>query len=147
MTVKNQTTTENLQPEECISYRLRRAGRMAAKFYDNALKPSGLRNTQFALLATIYKAGEISIGDLSEATVTDGTTLTRNLEVVIRRELVENIEIEDGRVRLVRLTQLGNKTFKEAVPLWREAQEHALRILEPGSWTKMMGQLEKIEEI
>lgn len=120
---------------------------MAAKFYDNALKPSGLRNTQFALVALIHQIGETSIGDLSEASATDGTTLTRNLDVLVRRGLVENIDIDDGRVRLVRLTELGVKKFEDTFPLWREAQQQALKTLEPGSWTEMRAQLQKIEEI
>jgi len=145
MTDKTPTSTENLLPGDCVSYRLRRAGRIAAKFYDNELKPSGLRNTQFALMASLNRLGETSIGDLSEALATDGTTLTRNLEVLVRRGLIENVEADDGRVRNVRLTELGNVTFEEALPLWQEAQQQVLKALEPEPWTGVRAQLHKIE--
>jgi len=141
----NPTFTEHLQPADCVSYRLRRAGRIAAKFYDNALKPCGLRNTQFTLVASLHRLGETNIGDLSEALATDGTTLNRNLEILVRRGLIENVETDDARVRNVRLTELGHETFEEAIPLWREAQQQVLKTLEPESWKTMMAQLNEIE--
>ena len=145
MTESRLTTAHANQPVGCVSYRLRRAARKAARFYDDALRPSGLRNTQFTLLASLNRLGETSIGDLSEELAIDGTTLTRNLEILVRRGLVENIAAEDARVRNVRLTGLGKETFEEAVPLWREAQQHLLEALESKRWTGMRAQLRKIE--
>ncbi len=145
MTESRLPTAHANQPVDCVSYRLRRAARKAARFYDDALRPSGLRNTQFTLLASLNRLGETSIGDLSEELAIDGTTLTRNLEILVRRGLVENIAAEDARVRNVRLTGLGKETFEEAVPLWREAQQHLLEALEPKRWTGMRAQLRKIE--
>ena len=145
MTESKLTAAHANQPVDCVSYRLRRAARKAARFYDTALRPSGLRNTQFALLGALDVLGETSIGDLSEEFAIDATTLTRNLEILVRRGLVENIAAEDARVRNVRLTGLGKETYDEAVPLWREAQEHVLEALEPKRWTGMRAQLRQIE--
>ncbi len=145
MTESSLASTNALEPVDCVSYRLRRAARITAKSYDNALRPIGLRNTQFTLLASLNRLGEMSIGDLSEALAVDGTTLTRNLEVLVRRGLVENIAADDARVRNVRLTDLGKETFEEAVPLWRNAQQHVLEALEPERWIGMRAQLRQIE--
>ena len=145
MTESRLTAAHANQPVDCVSYRLRRAARKAARFYDDALRPSGLRNTQFTLLGALDVLGETSIGDLSEELAIDGTTLTRNLEILVRRGLVENIAADDARVRNVRLTGLGKETYEEAVPLWREAQQHVLEALEPKRWTGMTAQLRKIE--
>ncbi len=145
MTKRNPTSGNELEPVECVCYRLRRAARVAAKAYDNALKPSGLRNTQFTLLASLNRLGETSIGDLADVLAIDGTTLTRNLEILVRRGLVENIVADDARVRYVRITKLGKQTYKEALPLWRKAQRQALNALEPKRWTGMRAQLHKIE--
>lgn len=134
-----------LQPTDCVSYRLRRAARIAGKCYDDALRPSGLRNTQFTLLASLDWLGETSIGDLSEELAIDGTTLTRNLEVLVRRGLVENVTAEDARMRHIRLTDLGQQTYKKALPLWRKAQQRVLDTLEPGRWHEITQQLRKIE--
>lgn len=145
MTNNIPASADFLEPVECISYRLRRAARTAAKFYDNALRPSGLRNTQFTLLVSLDDLGETSIGDLSEKLAIDGTTLTRNLEVLVRRGLVENIEADDARIRKVRLTGLGKETYEAAAPLWREAQNHVLGVVEPECWKGMRTQLRQIE--
>lgn len=130
---------------DCVSYRLRRAARVAAKFYDNALRPCGLRNTQFTLLSALDHLGETSIGDLSEELAIDATTLNRNLEVLTRRKLVKNIAVDDGRVRAVRLTAAGARVFAEAKPLWRAAQRKMLRAIGGGEWTDMQSRLHKIE--
>ena len=136
-----------LKPMDCVSFGLRKASRIATKFYDDALRPSGLRNTQFALLGALDNLGEASIGDLSERLATDGTTLTRNLEILVRRGLVENLEAEDGRVRNVRRTDLGKATYDEAVPLWREAQKLVLDALGQTRWKEMRSELRKIEAV
>ena len=145
MTESRLTAAHADQPVDCVSYRLRRAARKAARFYDTALRPSGLRNTQFSLLGALDVLGETSIGDLSEEFAIDATTLTRNLEILVRRGLVENIAAEDARVRNVRLTNLGKETYDQAVPLWREAQRHVLEALEPKRWTGLRAQLRQIE--
>lgn len=129
----------------CVSYRLRRAARTAAKLFDRALKPVGLRNTQFTLLASLSFNGEISIGDMSDELAIDATTLNRNLEVLIRRGLVENIEAEDGRVRNLRWTAAGKTAFAEALPLWRQAQKQALGGLGAAHWVEIREDLREIE--
>lgn len=145
MTDSNIPTAKELEPGYCISYRLRRAARLAAKSYDNALRPSGLRNTQFTLLTSLSGGDEISIGDLSETLAIDGTTLTRNLEILVRRGYIENLAGDDARVRNVRLTGAGKAAHEAALPLWREAQRNVLKTIKPESWTEMTTQLSKIE--
>lgn len=130
---------------DCVSYRLRRAARKAGSFYDGALRPVGLRNTQFTLLSALDYLGEISIGDLSVELATDATTLNRNLAVLIRRGLVEDRKTEDGRIRNVQLTQEGRGLLKEALPIWRAAQRRILETVEPGDWAEMCMNLREIE--
>ncbi len=146
MTKSRLTSTNALEPMDCVCYRLRRAARLAAKTYDGALKPTGLRNTQFALLGSLNKLGESSIGELSDSLATDGTTLTRNLEVLVRRGLIEDVAADDARVRVIRVTELGKKTYVAALPLWREAQKQVLEAVGSKRWTEMRVELDKIEE-
>ena len=145
MTENSHISDKALQPVNCVCYRLRRAARLAAKTYDGALKPTGLRNTQFALLGSLNQLGEPSIGELSERLATDGTTLTRNLEVLVRRGLVEDVAADDARVRVIRLTKLGKKTYDAALPLWCEAQKHVLGAVGSKRWTEMRVELDKVE--
>ncbi len=139
-------TADSLEPTECFSYRLRRAARVAAKYYDNALKPVGLRNTQFTLLGALDLLGEMSIGDLSQELATDATTLNRNLEVLVRQGLVENSVSDDARVRKVRLTGAGKHKYAQALPLWQRTQEHLLASVDARRWSQMRQHLQSIEE-
>ncbi len=133
------------EPGDCVSYRLRRAARKAASFYDAALRPIGLRNTQFTVLGALDHLGEISIGDLSAELATDATTLNRNLAVLIRRGLVEDRKTEDGRIRNVRITREGRNTFKRALPVWQSAQHRVLEAVSSNDWANMRTNLREIE--
>ncbi len=134
------------QPGECISYRLRRAARAIARHYDKALKPAGVRNTQFTLLNTLDMEDDITIGDMAKILGIDATTLTRNLDVLVRRGLVENIRSDDARERHIRLSSTGKEAFTVALPLWQTAQQILLDSLKNNSWPETMQTLNSIEQ-
>ncbi|MEP5179494.1 MAG: MarR family winged helix-turn-helix transcriptional regulator [Rhizobiaceae bacterium] len=135
-----------MSPTACVSFRLRRAARVVAKSYDAALKPVGLRNTQFTLLAVLVMNGPQNIGQLSVALATDGTTLTRNLEVLVRRGLVEDAGFEDDeRVRVVQITDQGAALYQQALPLWQATQQEMLDIVGMKDWQQMAELLQLVE--
>lgn len=66
----------------CTCARLRRLTRRMTALYDRELAPTGLRLTQYSLLATLRREGGavgIAVSDLAAAMDMDRTTLTRNL--------------------------------------------------------------------
>ena len=139
-------TTAPLEPGNCISYRLRRAARMTAKKFDAAMRPLGIRNTQFTLLAALDEMGAISIGALSEALATDSTTLNRNLEILARRGFVKDGSGTDGRVRTASLTGQGRAVYKQVLPVWRATQTELLSAISGDRWPEMISELAKIEK-
>ena len=53
----------------------------------------------------------------------DPTTLNRNLKPLLAKGMVKNaIDPADGRIRIVRVTEKGLGTLREALPRWRDAQ-------------------------
>jgi DNA-binding MarR family transcriptional regulator len=108
----------------CIGFNVRRTDRVLTQFYDEMLTPSGLSAPQFGLLATIAQAAPVSINHLAETMNMDRTTLTRNLDLLVKQGLVQNGENEDRRVRLVLLTGEGQQALERAWPLWEQAQAH-----------------------
>jgi DNA-binding MarR family transcriptional regulator len=115
-----------MERNRCNCAALRKASRHMTLFYDAALEPSGLRSTQFALLAEIRRRGDAapSIGDLAEALVIDQSTVGQNLRPLQRDGLVTLERDEaDRRSRLVKLTRAGRSRLAGAQPLWRAAQE------------------------
>ena len=133
------------RPENCINYRLRRAARATARIYDDALRPIGLRNTQFTVLAAIQDRKEIAIGELADLLAVDATTLTRNLDLMAKKGWVSNAPAEDGRMRRATLTEAGDAVLSEAWPLWKAAQDRVAVTLESTTLAPLFGQLDRIE--
>ncbi len=102
---------------------------MVTQLYDEALKPAGVRATQFPVLATLGSAGPISINRLADRIVMDRTTLTRNLKPLERDGLIAVRPGDDLRVREVSLTAKGRKTLDRAYPLWERVQARLRRQL------------------
>ena len=106
----------------CTCANLRKASRAVTQVYDAALQPTGLKATQFTLLATLATFGDLPLTRLAEALVMDRTTLTRNLKPLVGKGLVDVARDDDQRVRRIGLTPSGRIAFDEALPHWRNAQ-------------------------
>jgi DNA-binding MarR family transcriptional regulator len=107
----------------CACFSLRKAARAVTILYDDVLRPTGLRATQFALLSITQALGSVTVGQLAEHAVIDRTTLTRNLRALERRGLVRIRAGKDRRVREVQMTPRGEEAWASAVPRWYEAQQ------------------------
>ena len=132
---------------ECICANLRRATRAVTKLYDEALKPAGLKVTQFGLLGSIMALGSPTLSELAEAMVVDRTTLTRNLEILEARGLVLSEEGADRRERRLRLTQEGGAAISAAYPLWQAAQERVTELAGRATWNAAVPVLHKLASI
>lgn len=106
----------------CACFNLRKATRALTQMYDDALRPAGLRTTQFTLLHAIRVAGPVTVRRLATAVVMDRTTLTRDLRPLERQGLVSVAPGEDRRERKVDLTPKGAQVISQAIPLWEKAQ-------------------------
>jgi len=108
---------------ECHCLAVRRAARQVTRFYDRVLQPSGLRTTQFSILASLHKSGPMTINHLAEALALDRTTLGRNILPLLRDGLVvANRRNQDRRSKSVHVTGTGAARLKMALRLWSEAQ-------------------------
>ena len=74
--------TDSLPSLPCMCATLRRASRALTQLYDEALRPLGLRATQFTVLQALSLTGEVSQRDLGQLLAMDSTTLTRTLEIL-----------------------------------------------------------------
>jgi len=108
--------------ERCLWQRTRAAARAITRYYDDELRPTGLRATQLGVLVGIAAKGELSISALSDELGMDRTTLTRNLRPLQERSLVALSPEGRHRARLVRLTPAGERSLAEAVTHWERAQ-------------------------
>lgn len=133
-----------IPPQKCVCATLRKATRSITQLYDNALRPSGIRATQFHTLAEIRAAGEATVTELTRLLLMDQTTLTRSLALLERDGLLKIVPKPDGRLKSVRLSKKGEQKLLAALPLWAEVQTRVLETLEAGAWdnlSKQLGQL------
>lgn len=128
----------------CACANLRQATRAITQFYEEALKPTGLRATQFTLLTAIATCEVVSITRLADILVMDRTTLTRNLKPLKKKGLIESMQGEDRRKRFVTLTPKGESTLENALPLWETAQTRVVEVLGQQQFTGLLQELGSI---
>lgn len=137
-------TINQLHPIQCTCFNLRRAARVVTRIFDEGLRPSGLRSTQFSILAVLNGVGSSTINELAKALVMDRTTLARNLKPLETHGLVEVISGKDLRTRLVALTPAGRKLLARALPLWEQTQRDVIDRLGDGPWYNLMERLQQV---
>lgn len=127
--------TLRIMPNEhaglCCATAMRKASRRITQFYDDALAPSGLRSTQYAILAELDARAQCppTLQELADALVLDRSALGHNLKPLERDGLIgQQQSIEDRRRRLITLSAEGRATFEHAQDLWKHAQDHFLEV-------------------
>ena len=131
----------------CVCNTLRMATRVVTQLYDDVLRPSGLRVTQFSMLAAIARLEEANLRQLEEALAIDQTTLTRSLGLLERDGLTERSAHPDRRIKAMRLTARGRAVLRTARPLWSRAQEMVLRELGSKGWADARRRLAHLRDV
>jgi DNA-binding MarR family transcriptional regulator len=111
---------------QCACSAARRKSRELTRFYDETMRGSGVRVSQFSLLATLIQTGPMAATRLAEFLGLERTTLTRNLRPLLRDGFVRIDEGADRRVHKVAITRKGEEAARWAFPFWKKAQDAAL---------------------
>ena len=114
--------TDLTEAETCHCNLLRKAARRVSAIYDQELAGSGLRITQYALLAEIERSGPLSITRLAALMVMERNGLGHTLRPLERDGLVVTVTGKDRRSRTVSLTELGQRRLADLHPCWQRAQ-------------------------
>jgi DNA-binding MarR family transcriptional regulator len=111
----------NLSDCNCLA--VRQAARYVTQLYDRHLAASGLRTSQYGILAKLKRHGPMAINELAAELVIDRTTLGRNIRPLERDGLIAiSPGRTDRRVKELRLTAAGGERFDETRKAWIEAQ-------------------------
>jgi DNA-binding MarR family transcriptional regulator len=117
------TAETRLGAEQCKCLAVRQAARHITQLYDQCLAPSGLRTTQFSILAKLKRLGPMTINALAADLVMDRTTLGRNILPLQREGLIAVVKRSaDRRSKELRVTEAGSERLRVAVKGWAEAQ-------------------------
>lgn len=136
--------TQELDVALCLCDTLRSTARAVTQVYDGALRPAGLKATQFALLVQAASMGPVESWRLAEALGLDKTTFSRNIRPLARRGLVAIKPGEDRRTRLVRVTPAGEQLLQEAAERWRSVQASFKKRLRAGEFDRTLRQLRRV---
>ena len=107
--------------DTCLCHNARMASRVITRAYDEALRPTGLRATQVAVLAAVGARGALSIKSLANSLEMERTTLTRNLRPLEEQGHVAIAPEGRHRSRVLTLTKSGQAALLKALPLWQAA--------------------------
>jgi DNA-binding MarR family transcriptional regulator len=118
----------------CLCASVRRAARALTQHYEEAVRPLGLRATQFTLLQTLSLTGEVSQRKLGQILAIDSTTLTRTLDTMRRAGWILRRRGEDRREWRLRLSPAGGEMLKKALPAWKKTQKELAGQLGDGRW-------------
>jgi DNA-binding MarR family transcriptional regulator len=122
----------------CACATLRRAARALTQLYEEALRPFGLRSTQFTILQALSFTGEITQGELGRILAMDSTTLTRTLEIMRRQGWITKRRGKDRREWRLQLAANGKAQFARALPAWQNIQENVKRRMGAEPWEQLM---------
>lgn len=118
----------------------RRNRRIAQK-----LRPFGVTMPKWRVLAVLHERPTATMTQLADFTTIERTTLTRNLDQMVRDGLVERcVDSHDRRSIRVHLTPQGARIFRRILPLVIEENDYSTRGLSPEAFVEFRRTLSRI---
>jgi DNA-binding MarR family transcriptional regulator len=116
-----------LTPEEdilanCMVGRLRMITRLVSQKFEKALKAYGLKAGQLTLLALVAKYQPITASALTQLSVLQKSTLSRELAVLSKHNLVL-MQDNGTQKKPVVLTEKGRELLNNIWPFWQQAHK------------------------
>ncbi len=108
-------------PLPCTGGRLRKLTRRMTSFYEQHMRQTGLKLSQYSVLMNLTIEPQ-TLQELAARLEMDRTTLTRALRPLVDNGWVSQVEGQDQRQRRLILTTEGHRFRKQANQVWREAQ-------------------------
>ncbi|SAL84925.1 MarR family transcriptional regulator [Caballeronia arvi] len=138
---------------DCYCTQFRRSANQLTSIYDEALRPVGLKITQFSLLRALERLGVATYNEIAAEAALDKTTISRNLKVLINAGWV-SVSVspeEDARYRSARLSKEGVKQLRSAEPYWQIAQrrveDDVQRFLKGPANKQLLEALESLQQV
>jgi DNA-binding MarR family transcriptional regulator len=122
----------------CFCANIRRASRVITQIYDEAMRPLGLRMTQFSILQALSLTGPKLQGDLAEFLALDSTAFTRAAQLLRKRGWLKTVKGKDGRERWVSLSKSGEAELARIRPAWEAVQKEVRSMLGEERWSSLI---------
>jgi DNA-binding MarR family transcriptional regulator len=128
----------------CACASLRRAARAVTQLYDEALRATGLRVTQFTLLQVLQRRGEVTQAEIGDFLALDSTTLSRTLRPLETKNWIRSRPGEDRRERYWSITATGLRKLESALPAWETRQSKLRKHFGDTRWQGVLADLAAI---
>lgn len=139
------SVSQPLGIDECNCFTVRKANRQITRFYDACLEPAGLRITQFLTMAALNELGTAPVNALAGRLDIERTAMGKMAGFLERDGLVSiRPSPEDGRIRLIELTDAGRRLHDEAAPLWEDAQRQFAQLNGADNAAALRGTLKSV---
>lgn len=110
---------------------LRRLARHVTALYDEHLRSTGLKLTQYAVLARLHRLGNVSLVALARESDLDVTSMSRAIRPLVSSGLVHVGAGPDARTKAYALTEAGKQTYAVAHEQWERAEAALRAIISP----------------
>ncbi len=125
--------------------RMRLLNRVVTRIYDDALRPLGMKTSQFNVLIVTARLGLVRPAQIRDRLKMDLSTVSRNVARMRARGWIEVVEDEtDARAHQLRLSTAGRRLLEQARPAWDKAQEEVKELLGQAGVEAIMNGAEKV---
>ncbi len=130
--------------KSCACFNLRRAARLVTQRFDRAFRGAGITANQFSILMASYNQAGILLTTMAGNLGMERTTLSRNLSLLERREMVAAATGGDRRERRIAITKKGLAMLENTLPIWQEAQKGVVRDIGAEEWEALLAGLHRV---
>jgi len=130
--------------DTCPGYNLGKAYKKVTRVFEQEFRESELTLPQFAVLVNTGVTEIASASEIADRLGSDLSTISRTMELVVKRGLVEQRRGEDRRVRMYSLTPEGRRVLDDALVQWERAKRRVLREIRNENWDQTLTTLRHI---
>jgi DNA-binding MarR family transcriptional regulator len=118
--------------DNCTASRVRMIARSVSAIYDQAVARHGVTIAQVNLVVTLADFGPSTLRKLGGFLRLERSTMSRNLDLLMKRGLVKAMSSNARGIREVAITEAGLDMIEAVLPDWRSAQTQAAQLLGRG---------------
>jgi len=132
---------------QCLILNTRMAARAVTRRANRKLRGFDVTATQFSILTAARQRPSRSITEIAESIAMERTTLSRNLDLLARKGLVQLSGAAKGNGRLCSLTSEGQSLLDRLVPIWRASQVELRERLTQPDWPSTLKALQALASL
>jgi DNA-binding MarR family transcriptional regulator len=118
-----------VDPRVCVNGKVRKLGRLVAAIYDAMLRPHGLQGSQLSILFVVGKLQPIGQKALCDRMFLEQSTMSRDVNRLIAKGLIESRRGADARSTELQLTPEGRRFVESMVPVWQQTHDKVMAVL------------------